>query len=286
MWLTSGEINLSLWKLPGLVNISEFLYDVTTMNGNDSASTTQFTAPPAPAVEQPAVRLQGVWRIYPLGRTEVQAVRGVDISITEGDFATIAGPSGSGKSTILNLIGCIDVPTRGTVEVIGHETSGLRDREITRLRHEAIGFIFQSFNLVPVLNVFENIEFPLLLGPKPPPRAERREYLDYLIQAVGLTEWRTHRPSELSGGQRQRVAIARALATRPRIVLADEPTANLDSATGAAIIELMKRINTELSTTFIFSTHDPSIVDIADHIIRLRDGEITENTRRAEPARR
>jgi putative ABC transport system ATP-binding protein len=255
------------------------------MRENHTANLSHPGSSPVSTTSAPAVRLQGVWKIYPLGRTEVQAVRGVDITVAEGDFATIAGPSGSGKSTILNLIGCIDVPTRGTVEVIGHETSGLRDREITRLRHEAIGFIFQSFNLVPVLNVFENIEFPLLLGPKPPPRAERREYLDYLIQEVGLTDWRTHRPSELSGGQRQRVAIARALATRPRIVLADEPTANLDSATGAAIIELMKRINTELATTFIFSTHDPSIVDIADHIIRLKDGEITENSRRGDAPR-
>ncbi|TVR65970.1 MAG: ABC transporter ATP-binding protein [Spirochaetaceae bacterium] len=245
-----------------------------TSVGTADSTTQRASAPPATAV-----RLEGVWKIYPLGRTEVQAVRGVDISITEGDFATIAGPSGSGKSTILNLIGCIDVPTRGTVEVIGQETSGLTDRQITRLRHEAIGFIFQSFNLVPVLNVFENIEFPLLLGPKPPPRGERKEYVDFLIQEVGLTDWRTHRPSELSGGQRQRVAIARALATRPRIVLADEPTANLDSATGEAIIELMKRINSELHTTFIFSTHDPSIVDIADHIIRLKDGEVVENSR-------
>ncbi len=229
----------------------------------------------------PAVRLKEAWKIYDLGRTKVEAVKGVNIAIQEGDFASIAGPSGSGKSTILNLIGCIDVATSGIVEVAGHETSGLSDRDITRLRHETIGFIFQSFNLIPVLNVYENIEFPLLLGKKPPSKAERREYVDYLIEAVGLTDWRTHRSNELSGGQRQRVAVARALVTRPRIVLADEPTANLDSKTGASIIELMKRINQELATTFVFSTHDPTIVDIADHVIRLHDGQVAEDTKSA-----
>lgn len=227
----------------------------------------------------PAVRLAGVHKVYPLGSTEVHALKGVDITIREGDFASIAGPSGSGKSTILNLIGCIDVATSGTVEVVGHDTSRLGDRRITRLRHEAIGFIFQSFNLMPVLNVFENVEFPLLIAGGAPPRAERREYVEFLIKEVGLIDWRRHRPSELSGGQRQRVAIARALATRPRIVLADEPTANLDSATGNSIIELMKKINHELSTTFIFSTHDSTIVEIADHIIRLHDGAVVEEVR-------
>ena len=226
-----------------------------------------------------ATELEGVWKIYHLGKTEVPALKGIDLSIKEGDFATIAGPSGSGKSTLLNLIGCIDVASSGTVRVAGHDTSTLNDRCITRLRHRTIGFIFQSFNLMPVLNVFENVEFPLLLGGKTPPKAERHEYTNYLIEQVGLSEWRRHRPSELSGGQRQRVAIARALVTRPQIVLADEPTANLDSKTGTAIIELMKKINTELATTFIFSTHDPSIVEIADHIVHLHDGEVTDETR-------
>ncbi len=238
----------------------------------------QSTASPGAAI--PAVRLTDVHKVYALGNTEVHAVTGVDITIREGDFASIAGPSGSGKSTILNLIGCIDVPTHGSVEVVGESTSDLSDRAITRLRHRAIGFIFQSFNLMPVLNVFENVEFPLLIAGNAPPKAERREYVEFLIEEVGLTDWRRHRPRELSGGQRQRVAIARALVTRPRIVLADEPTANLDSATGEAIIELMKKINHELATTFIFSTHDPSIVDIADHIIRLHDGQVTAEERR------
>ena len=225
------------------------------------------------------VALESVHKVYPLGRTEVKAVNGVTFSIERGDFISIAGPSGSGKSTILNLIGCIDTPTAGRVLIDGHETGGLSDREITALRHRFIGFIFQSFNLVPVLNVFENIEFPLLLGKETASRRDRAAYVDFLIEAVGLTKWRDHRPNELSGGQRQRVAIARALVTKPQVVLADEPTANLDSKTGNSIIELMKRINRDLSTTFIFSTHDPSIVDIADHVIRLHDGLITEDRR-------
>ena len=229
----------------------------------------------------PIVSLSAVHKKYPLGKTEVHAVKGVSFDIEEGDFISIAGPSGSGKSTILNLIGCIDTPTDGVVKIDGTSTGELTDREITTLRHQFLGFIFQSFNLVPVLNVFENIEFPLLLGKPTSTKQERSKWINHLVEGVGLSDWHDHKPNELSGGQRQRVAIARALVTKPRIVLADEPTANLDSATGEAIIELMKRMNEEMGTTFIFSTHDPSIVGIADHIIRLLDGEIVENTRAA-----
>lgn len=177
------------------------------------------------------------------------------------------------------MIGCIDTPSDGIVEIEGQSTSGLTDRKITSLRHQVIGFIFQSFNLIPVLNVYENIEFPLLLGKESMGKKEKEEWIDYLIDEVGLTKWRNHRPNELSGGQRQRVAIARAMVTKPRIILADEPTANLDSKTGEAIIELMKKVNVDLGTTFIFSTHDPTIVEIADHVIRLHDGEVVENKR-------
>lgn len=226
------------------------------------------------------VQLNDVHKIYPLGKTEVHAVKGVTIDICRGDFISIAGPSGSGKSTILNMIGCIDTPTTGRVLIDSQPTDTLSDREITGLRHKEIGFIFQSFNLIPVLNVYENIEFPLLLGKNRMGKDEKKEWIDFLIEEVGLTEWGKHRPNELSGGQRQRVAIARALVTKPRIVLADEPTANLDSVTGEAIIELMKKINRELSTTFIFSTHDPTIVEIADHIIRLHDGLVASEERR------
>lgn len=228
-----------------------------------------------------AVTLDDVRKVYPLGKTEVHAVKGVGFQIEEGDFASIAGPSGSGKSTILNLIGCIDTPTSGVVQVMGTDTAGMSDRAVTDLRHQVLGFIFQSFNLVPVLNVVENVEFPLLIGAARVPKQERADWVAYLVQAVGLDRQRDHRPAELSGGQRQRVAIARALANKPRIVLADEPTANLDSTTSKQIIELMKRMNAELGTTFIFSTHDPDIVGIADHVIRLNDGLVIEDRKTA-----
>jgi putative ABC transport system ATP-binding protein len=231
----------------------------------------------------PIISLETVKKIYYLGKVEVEAVKGVSFCIEKGDFISIAGPSGSGKTTILNMIGLIDKPTAGEVIINDRPTSKLSDKELTEMRHQVLGFIFQSFNLIPVLNVWENIEFPLLLGKTRIDPNEKKEWIDHLIEEVGLTEWRKHKPNELSGGQRQRVAIARALVTRPYIVLADEPTANLDSKTGEQIIELMKKINTELDTTFIFSTHDAKIVGIADHIIRLKDGEVIENVRKGEP---
>ena len=226
------------------------------------------------------VELEQVTKDYPLGKTEVHAVRGVSFSIARGDFISIAGPSGSGKSTILNMIGCIDVPTSGSVTINGRHTSDLSDNEITRLRHKFVGFIFQSFNLIPVLNVYENIEFPLLLGAEVQKAPERKRWVQYLIEEVGLTEWTRHRPTELSGGQRQRVAIARALVTKPELVLADEPTANLDSETSEGIIRLMKKVNSDMGTTFIFSTHDQTIVDLARHIIRLKDGLVEREYRK------
>ena len=228
------------------------------------------------------VELQDVHKVYPLGKVEVEAVKGVSFSIEKGDFISIAGPSGSGKTTILNMIGCVDRPTQGTVIINGQPTKELSDKALTTLRHDTLGFIFQSFNLIPVLDVRENVEFPLLLGKTKLGKAEKDEWIDYLIEEVGLTQWRDHRSNELSGGQRQRVAIARALVTKPHIVLADEPTANLDSKTGEQILELMKKINREMQTTFIFSTHDAKIVNIADHVVRLQDGLVTENIRKGE----
>ena len=225
------------------------------------------------------VELRDVRKVYPLGKVEVEAVKGVSFGLEKGDFVSIAGPSGSGKTTILNMIGCVDRPTAGSVVINGKATKDLKDRELTTLRHQTLGFIFQSFNLIPVLNVRENIEFPLLLGKERMGKKERADWIDYLIEEVGLSQWSTHKPNELSGGQRQRVAIARALVTKPEIVLADEPTANLDSSTGEQILELMKKINREMETTFIFSTHDAKIVGLADHVIRLRDGLVTENRR-------
>ncbi|HOX14398.1 MAG TPA: ABC transporter ATP-binding protein [Spirochaetia bacterium] len=230
------------------------------------------------------LQLSDVHKTYPLGKTEVHAVRGVSLEIQKGDFVSIAGPSGSGKSTILNLIGCIDRPSGGSVRLGGVDTAKLSDRELTRLRHRVLGFIFQSFNLIPVLDVYENVEFPLLLGREVPKPAERRERVGRLIREVGLETWTRHKANELSGGQRQRVAIARALVTRPEVVLADEPTANLDSATGESILALMQAMNREFGTTFVFSTHDARIVDLADHVVRLKDGRIAEEFRRGGAA--
>lgn len=217
------------------------------------------------------VEMKDVTKDYPLGKTVVHALRHVDLNIKAGEFTTIAGPSGSGKTTILNMIGCIDIPTTGTVRIDGHETSKLNDRQLTELRLHTLGFIFQSFNLIGVLNLFQNVEFPLLLQGGLT-KAEREKRVLEMIEKVDLTAQIKQRPSELSGGQRQRVAIARALVTRPKIVLADEPTANLDSKTGYQIIELMKEINHKDNTTFIFSTHDQRVMARADRLIELLDG--------------
>jgi putative ABC transport system ATP-binding protein len=219
------------------------------------------------------VQMSGVVKDYALGRTVVHALRGIDLDIERGDFAVVAGPSGSGKTTLLNLIGCVDTPSSGSVKVDGQETASLRDRQLTRLRLNRIGFIFQTFNLVNVLDVFQNVELPLLLQGTLG-RAERRDRVHKLVDRVGLGDHLRHRPSELSGGQRQRVAIARALVSQPALVLADEPTANLDSETGNSIIDLMRELNRDRGTTFLFSTHDPDVMRQAGRIIRLRDGRL------------
>ena len=210
---------------------------------------------------------------YTLGNIVVPALRGVTLDVNAGDFISIAGPSGSGKTTLLNLIGCVDTPTSGIVEVAGKNTSQLSERELTDLRLNTIGFIFQSFNLVSVLTVYQNVELPLLLQKNVGP-AERKTRVMALLDKVGLASHAQHRPSELSGGQRQRVAIARALVTRPQLVLADEPTANLDSVTGQNILDLMKDLNRTQGTTFIFSTHDAKVMSYANTIVRLADGKL------------
>jgi len=217
------------------------------------------------------VQLTQVVKEYPLGKLVVKAVRGVDLSIERGEFTAISGPSGSGKTTLLNLIGCVDVPTAGMVQIDGQSTSALSDRQLTDLRLRKIGFIFQSFNLINVLDVYQNVEFPLLLQGSLS-SGERQKRVHEMVEKVGLTNQLTQRPNELSGGQRQRVAIARALVTRPSIVLADEPTANLDSATGTAIIDLMKDLNHHEQITFIFSTHDPKVTDRAGRVVKVVDG--------------
>jgi putative ABC transport system ATP-binding protein len=218
------------------------------------------------------VSVRNVSKIYMLGKTEVPALREVSLDIAPGEFISIAGPSGSGKTTLLNLIGCVDTPTSGNVEVNGQDTSKLPERALTQLRLETLGFIFQSFNLVSVLSVFQNVEYPLLLQGGLTRRA-RAERVLKLLEAVGIAGHAKHRPSELSGGQRQRVAIARALVTKPKIVLADEPTANLDSQTGENIIDLMKEMNRD-GTTFIFSTHDPKVMAHANAVVRIADGKL------------
>jgi putative ABC transport system ATP-binding protein len=227
---------------------------------------------------QAIVSIQNATKDYHLGKVVVPALRGVSLEVSEGDFLSIAGPSGSGKTTLLNLIGCVDTPSSGTVEVAGRNTALLSERELTRLRLHTIGFIFQSFNLVGVLDVYRNVELPLLLQGTLS-GAERKQRVSALLERVGLQEHARHRPNELSGGQRQRVAIARALVTRPRLVLADEPTANLDSVTGQNILDLMKELNRTEKTTFIFSTHDARVMANATSLVRLADGKLTENAR-------
>ena|SRR5690554_532204 len=184
------------------------------------------------------------------------------------------GPSGSGKSTLLNIIGCLDKPDEGEVYIDSVEVTGLARNELADVRAAKIGFIFQSFNLIPVLNVYENIEFPLFIKDEKAKKSEKREWIMKLINEVGLQQQIKHKPDQLSGGQRQRVAIARALVTKPKIVLADEPTANLDSETAGAIISLMQKLNKEENVTFVFSTHDPSITKYATNIYQLKDGKL------------
>jgi putative ABC transport system ATP-binding protein len=228
------------------------------------------------------ITLTDLQKNYPMGRLQVEALKGVSLELSRGDFIAVAGPSGSGKTTLMNIIGLIDKPSGGSVRIEGRETAGLSRKELTRLRRECIGFVFQSFNLLPVLNVFENVELPLVIGRKGGSKKERRERVEYLLEEVGLADRRRHRPPELSGGQQQRVAVARALVASPKIVIADEPTANLDSANGGRILELMKKVNREEGSTFIFSTHDPDIWQMANHVIFLRDGRI-ESERRFPP---
>ena len=221
------------------------------------------------------VSIQNATKDYRLGKVVVPALRGVSLEVSKGEFLSIAGPSGSGKTTLLNLIGCVDTATTGKVEVAGRDTAKLSERELTRLRLNTIGFIFQSFNLVGVLDVYRNIELPLLLQ-NTLTASERSRRVLALLDRVGLHEHARHRPNELSGGQRQRVAIARALVTNPGLVLADEPTANLDSVTGEHILDLMKELNRTEHTTFIFSTHDARVMAHASSLVRLADGKLAE----------
>jgi putative ABC transport system ATP-binding protein len=218
--------------------------------------------------------LNKVDKEYSLGNTQVKALNGVDLIIKSRDFITVAGPSGSGKTTLLNMLGCLDTPCRGEVLFDGVNSNSLSLSERAHLRNEKVGFIFQSFNLMPVLNVYENIELPAKIGRKKHANKELQEWIMHLVDSVGLADRVKHRPDELSGGQRQRVAIARALVNKPELVLADEPTANLDSNTGMRILDLMRKLNQEEETAFVFSTHDPDVIDMCDHVVRMKNGSI------------
>jgi len=223
----------------------------------------------------PLIQAQNVTKAYRMGDQEVNALKGVTFDIGEGAFAAFVGPSGSGKSTLLNLIGCLDHPSSGTLRVAGVDVAGLSRSAAATFRGEHLGFVFQDFNLVPVLSVYENIEYPLLMV-RGWGESKRREQVNKLIAAVGMTEQAHKRPDQLSGGQKQRVAVARALVGEPKLVLADEPTANLDHDTAYKVLNLMKAMRNELGTSFIFSTHDPKIMHEAEQTFTLEDGRIAK----------
>jgi putative ABC transport system ATP-binding protein len=224
------------------------------------------------------IQLQDVTRVYRIGEVETHALRGVTLDIGDGEFTAIVGPSGSGKTTLLQLMGCLDRPTGGTVHINGQDVTQLNPNKRADLRKGTIGFVFQFFALIPGLTAYENVELPLLLiGAK---KAERRERVNELLKAVGLSDRARHRPDQMSGGEQQRVAIARALATHPVLVLADEPTANLDTENGNQVMEIMQRLNEETGTTYIFATHDPRVIPFARRTVELRDGKVTDNSRR------
>ena len=211
---------------------------------------------------------------YRLGTVVIEALRGIDLEVARGEFVVVAGPSGSGKTSLLNLLGCLDEPDEGQVVFAGADLASLSSADKTALRRRQLGFVFQSFNLLPVLSAFENVEYPLWIDGIP--RAERKRRAEEALAAVGLGDRMRHRPDQLSGGERQRVSLARALVHEPLAILADEPTANLDSRTAAAIVDLLARMNTERGTTFLFATHDPAIVARAPRTIRLKDGMVGE----------
>ena len=220
-------------------------------------------------------KIENVTRMYKVGDIETQALRGVSLSIEDGEFTALVGPSGSGKTTLLQMIGCLDQPTTGHVWINGKDVSKLNRNQRADMRRGTLGFIFQFFALIPTLTAYENVEMPMLLIGKG--AAERKERVTSLLKSVDLADRMHHRPDQLSGGQQQRVAIARALATKPSIILADEPTANLDTTNGEQVMELMTRLNKETGVTFVFATHDPRVIKYARRVITLRDGLVLEN---------
>jgi len=224
-------------------------------------------------------KVENVSRIFKVGKVETQALRGVSLSIENGEFTALVGPSGSGKTTLLQLIGVLDQPTSGKVFINGKDVSRLKRNQRADIRRGTIGFIFQFFALIPTLTAYENIELPLLLDHAK--ASERKARVEELLAAVDMSDRAHHKPDQLSGGEQQRVAVARALATRPSLVLADEPTANLDTPNGKQVMEIMSRLNQETGVTFVFATHDPRVIKYARRIVTLRDGLVDDNHRAA-----
>ncbi len=221
------------------------------------------------------IQLENATKIYTIGEVETRALNEVSMSIEEGEFTAVVGPSGSGKTTMLQMMGCLDMPNSGAVKINGRDVTRFNANQRADLRREVIGFIFQFFALIPVLSAYENVELPLLLNGVDP--KERKERVMEMLEAVDLADRINHRPDQMSGGEQQRVAIARALATRPSMVLADEPTANLDTANGRQAMEIMQRLNEETGTAFIFATHDPRVVAYARRVIKMQDGRLVDN---------
>jgi len=234
-------------------------------------------------IKMALLKLKGVTKIYQQGKIEVPALRGIDLIVEEGEFTTIFGPSGSGKTTLLNMIGCLDKPSSGSINFGNKELVNLDKKNLAMIRRHNVGFVFQSYNLIPVLTAFENVEFAIRLINKHN-KNELRDKVMKILAAVGLEGLENRKPNELSGGQKQRVAIARALVKEPKLVLADEPSANLDSKTSEEVLEVMVKMNKELGTTFIFSTHDPLVMDYARRLIEIRDGLIAKDQRREQDA--
>ena len=222
-------------------------------------------------------KLTDVKRIYKIGEVETRALQGVSLTIESGEFTALVGPSGSGKTTLLQLIGCLDQPTSGQVVINGKETTGLSRNQRADLRKGTIGFVFQFFALIPTLTAYENVEMPLLLNGKSP--AERKKRVMELLEAVDMTSHARHHPDQLSGGQQQRVAVARALSTNPTMILADEPTANLDTENGEQVMGIMQKLNQETGTTFVFATHDPRVIKYAKRVVTLQDGLIVKDNK-------
>lgn len=221
------------------------------------------------------VKTENVTRVYKIGDVETNALRGLNLSIQSGEFVALTGPSGSGKTTLLQMIGCLDQPTSGKVFVNGKDVTNLNRDQRADIRASSIGFVFQFFALIPTLTAYENLEMPLLLAGKS--SAERSERVNHLLEMVDLTDRANNRPDQMSGGQQQRVAVARALATNPALILADEPTANLDTPNGRQVMEVMTRLNKETGVTFIFATHDPRVIQYARRVVTLQDGMIVKD---------